>query len=91
MNILFLFAPLLVESILIFRLVAVFPSRINGLRTVFLVVAFPVIVRVGRVVNMSIAISQAARAASHGGIADQWFAVLPYARAEWITSLLDTS
>jgi hypothetical protein len=89
-NILFLFAPLFVESILIFRLVAVFPSRVNGLRTVLLVVSFPIIVRIGRVINMSIAIAKAVQAASQG-IADQWFAVLPYARAEWILALVDTS
>jgi hypothetical protein len=91
-NIVFLFSPLLVESILLLRLVTVFPSRVHGRRTLFAVLALPVLVRIGRLVNMCLAIAWLGAAST--GLRDnmsQWWALLPYVRAEWLLALVDNA
>jgi len=91
-NIIFLFAPLLVESILLLRLVAVFPSRIHGRRTLFLILIFPITVRIGRLVNMCVAIARLTASSStlQNNVA-QWWALLPYIRVEWSLALVDNA
>jgi len=89
-NIIFLFSPLLVESILLLRLAAVFPSREHGRRVLFAVLAFPVVIRIARLVNMCIAIAALSSAAAKlQSNTKQWWALLPYVRVEWFLALVD--
>lgn len=48
------YTPILVEIILVLRLVAVFPSTIRGRCTLYFVLAFPVLVKIFRVVSVSL-------------------------------------
>jgi hypothetical protein len=91
-NIVFLFSPLLVESILLLRLVAVFPSATHGRRTLSLVLGFPIAIRIGRLINMCLAIARSTASSSKlNNNTSQWWALLPFIRLEWFLALVDNT
>ena len=46
------YLPLLVETILILRLIAVFPPRLNRRHKLYLILVFPILVKIVRVVSV---------------------------------------
>jgi hypothetical protein len=92
------YSPLLVESILILRLVAVFPTHFHGRRTLYTILLFPALVKLFRVVTVSILAVRwiAAVTSDPSGEAPLRAAHLvwlqsPYVKICWILQLLDTT
>jgi len=88
-NILFLFCPMLIESILMVRLAAVYPLRTVGHLKWCLILAPPILFKIGRIINAGFAIADLVAAGNNSNI-DRW-GVLAFAKVEWVLQLVDNS
>jgi hypothetical protein len=87
-----LFTPLLVESILVLRLAAVFPPTTHSRRTRYLVLLFPVIMKVVRVVSVSlVTASWISMTQTLGQAGRMVWSLSPFMKMAWIAQLLDNT
>jgi hypothetical protein len=91
----FFYTLLLVETVLVLRLVAVFPSRTHAFQKICIVLAFPVVAKIVRIVSLSLLASswcllthktgdalEAGRSAFHDA---------PWVKIAWISQVLDNT
>lgn len=87
------FIPFLTETVLILRLLVIYPVRTTQVSTLLLIYTFPVLVKAFRLVNLSvfmvkwIALSHSENPLSTSG--QIWWTSQPYVKIEWILQLLD--
>jgi preprotein translocase subunit SecE len=85
--------PWLVDLTLLFRLVAIYPPRTQALSTTIAVFAFPVAVKLARLVLISLFIKEYAYSIHLNIVQDAVVvsAKIPYGRAEWFLQFFDNA
>ncbi|KAI0260641.1 hypothetical protein BC834DRAFT_899389 [Gloeopeniophorella convolvens] len=93
---LFSAAPIVVDSVLLFRLLAIFPRKLTSLRVYITVLAFPVLLKFGRIANNAVYLNyddHFARSSLHSTTPDKNASILKAhqanVKAEWILQLVD--
>ena len=86
---------ILVDTILLIRLVAVYPFSYVGATLFATIVALPILVKIGRIINLCLFIQALADATRDPATADMLIAQIwehaPYLKIEWFAQLLDNS
>ncbi|KAJ3859188.1 hypothetical protein EV359DRAFT_23063, partial [Lentinula novae-zelandiae] len=85
-------SPVIIDSVLLFRILAFYPRMTTALSTYIGVLAFPIAIKIGRFVCVTIFLYHLGRVNGHGSItslaAQSWYRN-PYLMSEWCLQMAD--
>ena len=89
------FQSIIIDSILLFRLVAVYPPSFIGRRPFALLITLPVLLKIARIVNLGLFIKALVDATKDPATANILIGKIwehaPYLKIEWFAQLFDNS